>query len=310
MISKQAIPTYDICLNDDMTDNEHNEWAEAMRPVGPLPAPIQVGPIRIGDGPLAVIAGPCAIESEALCLSVAEYLAGLCGELKLPYIFKASFDKANRTSLKSFRGHGLQQGLSILAKVKERVEVPVLTDVHEIDQVREVAEVVDILQVPAFLSRQTDLLAECGKWGRAVNIKKGQFMPPEDMGYAVEKVTDSGTKNVLVTERGALFGYRDLVVDMRSLVIMRSLGYPVVFDATHSVQQMGGRGGSSGGRPQFIPAQVRGAVAVGIDGLFIETHPEPEKALSDGATMVPLGQMRALLKMVLAIQSATAEKQT
>ena len=292
------------CRKEEMADNEHSDWSAALRPLGPLATPIQVGPIRIGDGPVAVIAGPCAIESEALCLSVAEHLARLCGELQLPYIFKASFDKANRTSLKSFRGHGLERGLSILAKVKEQVGVPVLTDVHETEQVQEVAEVVDVLQIPAFLSRQTDLLAECGKWGRAVNIKKGQFLPPEDMGYAVEKVTASGTKNVLVTERGALFGYRDLVVDMRSLVIMRSLGYPVVFDATHSVQQMGGRGGSSGGRPQFIPAQVRGAVAVGIDGLFIETHPEPEKALSDGATMVPLDKMRALLEMVLAIRSA------
>ena len=264
---------------------------------------VEVGPLRIGDGSLALIAGPCAIESETLCLSVAEHLGSLCAELGIPYVFKSSFDKANRTSLNSFRGHGLKKGVSILAKVKEQVGVPVLTDVHETEQVEPVAEVVDILQIPAFLSRQTDLLVECGRLGRAVSIKKGQFLPPEDMQYSAEKVASSGTKNILLTERGALFGYRDLVVDMRGLVIMRSLGYPVVFDATHSVQQMGGRGGSSGGTPHFIPAQIRGAAAVGIDALFIETHPDPENALSDGATMVPLANMRAVLEMALTIHS-------
>lgn len=286
-----------------MADDEDNRWDSALEPFRPLERPVEVGSLLIGDGSLALIAGPCAIESEGLCLAVAEYLASLCAELGIPYIFKSSFDKANRTSLKSFRGHGLEPGLAVLAKVKEQIRVPALTDVHETEQVKPVAEVVDVLQIPAFLSRQTDLLVECGRWARAVNIKKGQFLPPEDMGYAAEKVTASGTKNVLVTERGALFGYRDLVVDMRSLVIMRSLGYPVVFDATHSVQQMGGRVGSSGGKTEFIPAQVRAAVAVGIDALFIETHPEPEKALSDGATMVPLARMRPLLEMALAVHS-------
>jgi 2-dehydro-3-deoxyphosphooctonate aldolase (KDO 8-P synthase) len=279
-------------------------WATALEPFGPLDRPVAVGPIWIGDGSLALIAGPCAIESEALCLTVAEHLATICSDSGIPYIFKASFDKANRTSSSSFRGHGLDQGLAVLRRVKEQVGVPVLTDVHETSQVQAVAGVVDVLQIPAFLSRQTDLLEACGKWGQAVNIKKGQFLPPEDMKYAVEKVTGVGNENVLVTERGALFGYRDLVVDLRSLVIMRSLGYPVVFDATHSVQQMGGAGGSSGGRPAFIPAQVRGAVAVGIDALFIETHPEPEKALSDGSNMVPLAHMRAVLDMALAVHSA------
>ena len=278
-------------------------WDAAFQPFEPMERPAEVGPLRIGDGSLALIAGPCAIESEQLCLSVAEYLAGICAELGIPYIFKSSFDKANRTALTSFRGHGLDQGLEVLRKVKQQVGVPVLTDVHETDQVRSVAEVVDIVQVPAFLSRQTDLLVECGRWGQAVNIKKGQFLPPEDMGYAAEKVSSSGSKNVLLTERGVSFGYRDLVVDMRGLVIMRSLGYPVVFDATHSVQQMGGRGGSSGGKTEFIPAQVRAAVAVGIDALFVETHPEPEQALSDGATMVPLDRMRPLLEMALATHS-------
>lgn len=286
-----------------MVDDVRGMWATALEPFGPLDRPVAVGPMWIGDGSLALIAGPCAIESEALCLTVAEHLATICSDSGIPYIFKASFDKANRTSSRSFRGHGLDQGLAVLRKVKEQVGVPVLTDVHETSQVQEVAGVVDVLQIPAFLCRQTDLLEACGKWGQAVNIKKGQFLPPEDMKYAVEKVTGAGTKNVLVTERGALFGYRDLVVDLRSLVIMRSLGYPVVFDATHSVQQMGGAGGSSGGRPAFIPAQVRGAVAVGIDALFIETHPEPGKALSDGSNMVPLAHMRAVLNMALDVHS-------
>ena len=286
-----------------MAGSESNGWSQALEPFGPLDHPIEVGPLRIGDGSLAVIAGPCAIESEELCLSVAEHLATICADLNIPYIFKSSFDKANRTSAKSFRGHGLVSGLAVLSKVKERFGVPVLTDVHETEQVQAVAEVADIVQIPAFLCRQTDLLEACGKWGRAVNIKKGQFLAPDDMKYAAEKVTGAGTKNVLLSERGALFGYRDLVVDMRALVTMRDIGYPVVFDATHSVQQMGGAGGATAGRPGFIPAQVRGAAAVGIDALFIETHPEPEKALSDGATMVPLAHMRALLEMALAVHS-------
>jgi len=252
---------------------------------------------------LALIAGPCAIESESLCMSVAEHLKTICGELNIPYVFKASFDKANRTSAKSFRGHGLQHGLDVLRKVKEQFGVPVLTDVHETGQVAPVAEVVDILQIPAFLCRQTDLLVECGSQARAVNIKKGQFLAADDMGFAVEKVTQAGTQDVLMTERGVLFGYRDLVVDMRNLVIMRSTGYPVIFDATHSVQQMGAAGGSSGGLPAFIPPQVRGAAAVGIDALFIETHPDPDNALSDGSNMVPLDRMRDLLQMTLQVHS-------
>ena len=286
------------------TDNNINShWDHALRPFGPLDNPISVGPLTIGDGRLTLIAGPCAIETEALCLSVAEQLARICGDLQISYIFKSSFDKANRTSLSSFRGNGLEPGLAVLRKVKEQIGVPVLTDVHETEQVRAVAGVADVLQIPAFLCRQTDLLVECGKWGQSVNIKKGQFLHPADMKYAVEKVADSGTRNVMSSERGALFGYRDLVVDMRSLVIMRSLGYPVVLDATHSVQQMGGAGGSSGGLTEFIPAQIRAAVAVGVDALFIETHPEPHNALSDGTNMVPLAKMRDLLEMALNIHS-------
>lgn len=286
-----------------MASETGDVWGTALQPFGPIEHPINVGPLRIGDGSLTLIAGPCAIESESLCLSVAEYLTSLCAEMGIPYVFKSSFDKANRTSSKSFRGHGLEEGLAVLSKVKDELGVPVLTDVHQTEQVAAVAQVVDVLQIPAFLCRQTDLLEACGKAGPAVNIKKGQFLPPEDMQFAVEKVTNAGTKNVLVTERGALFGYRDLVVDMRNLVIMRSLGYPVVFDATHSAQQMGAAGGSTGGLPGFIPAQVRAAAAVGIDALFIETHPEPDKALSDGSTMVPLARMRSLLEMALAVHS-------
>jgi 2-dehydro-3-deoxyphosphooctonate aldolase (KDO 8-P synthase) len=274
-----------------MTTDEQSFWDTAFGRFGPLERPVNIGPVRLGDGSLALIAGPCAIESEKICLLVAEKLSGICADLKIPYIFKSSFDKANRTSASSFRGTGLDQGLAVL------------TDVHETDQVQPVADVVDVLQIPAFLCRQTDLLVECGRLGQAVNIKKGQFLAAEDMRFAVEKVTQSGTQNVLVTERGALFGYRDLVVDMRNLVIMRTLGYPVVFDATHSVQQMGAAGGSSGGLPAFIPAHVRAAAAVGIDALFIETHPDPAQALSDGSNMVPLDRIRTLLEMALEVHS-------
>ena len=286
-----------------MPGNNASVWSDALKPFGPLERPIEAGPLRIGDGSLALIAGPCAIESEKLCMTVAEHLVKICADLGIPYVFKASFDKANRTSTKSFRGPGLEQGLAVLQKMKKEFDVPVLTDVHETGHVSAVAEVVDILQIPAFLCRQTDLLIECGLQNRAVNIKKGQFLAADDMRFAVEKITESGTKNVMMTERGALFGYRDLVVDMRNLVIMRSQGYPVMFDATHSVQQMGAAGGSSGGLPAFIPPQIRGAVAVGIDALFIETHSDPDNALSDGSNMVPLDRMRALLEMTLAIHA-------
>lgn len=291
----------------DLTENSTSLWEKALAPFSPLERPIQVGQLTIGDGSLSLIAGPCSIETESLCFSVAEHLTELCADLRIPYIFKASFDKANRTALNSYRGNGIGKGLATLAKVKEHFQVPILTDVHETFQVAEVAAVADVVQIPAFLSRQTDLLVECGKWGSSVNIKKGQFMAPDDMRYAVEKVTASGTKNVLTTDRGTSFGYRDLILDLRSLVIMRSLGYPVVFDATHSVQQMGAAGGSSGGLPAFIPAQVRGAVAAGIDALFIETHPNPEHGLSDGATMIPLDRMRAVLEMALAAHSTHSQ---
>ncbi len=284
-----------------MNSNDH--WNTAFKPFSPLLEPIHVGDNLIGDGSLALIAGPCAIESEYLCLSIAESVKRICDRLGIFYVFKASFDKANRTSISSFRGNGIDQGLRILSKVKEQFDIPVLTDVHETEHVQLVSSVVDILQIPAFLCRQTDLLTACGEYGKCVNIKKGQFLPPQDIEYALEKVADSGTKNIMSCERGSTFGYRDLVVDMRNLVIMRSFGYPVVFDATHSVQQIGGAGGSSAGLTQFIPAQARAAVAVGIDALFVETHPDPSNALSDGSNMLPLDNLNEFLKTALTIHS-------
>jgi 2-dehydro-3-deoxyphosphooctonate aldolase (KDO 8-P synthase) len=258
----------------------------------------------IGEGhPLAVIAGPCVIESLELCREVAAEAKSVCAALGLPYIFKASFDKANRTSSGSFRGEGLTKGLEVLAAIKAEFGVPVLTDVHETWQIAPVAEVADVLQIPAFLSRQTDLLLAAGESGRAVNVKKGQFLAPWDMKNVVEKITETGNKNLLLTERGASFGYNTLVVDMRSLPILRALGRPVVFDATHSVQQPGGQGTTSGGQREFIPALLRAAVAAGVDALFLEVHPQPERALSDAATMLPLSQLRALLLTAKAIDA-------
>ncbi|MGI4789446.1 MAG: 3-deoxy-8-phosphooctulonate synthase [Janthinobacterium lividum] len=262
----------------------------------------------IGAGqPLTVIAGPCVIESLDLCREVAAEAKAACNSLGLSYIFKASFDKANRTSSGSFRGDGLERGLEILAAIKAEFGVPVLTDVHESWQIKPVSEVVDVLQIPAFLSRQTDLLLAAGESGRVVNVKKGQFLAPWDMKNVVEKVTGTGNQNLMLTERGVSFGYNTLVVDMRSLPIMRALGYPVVFDATHSVQQPGGQGTTSGGQREFIPHLLKAAVAVGVDALFLEVHPNPEQALSDSATMLPLSQLRALLTMAKAIDGVVKE---
>ena len=243
---------------------------------------------------LLIISGPCVIESEQLCLDIAGAMKDICSRLGLQYVFKASFDKANRTSADSFRGDGMEQGLKILQKVKDQIGVPVLTDIHWPEQAAMVAEVVDVLQIPAFLCRQTDLLLAAGATGKAVNVKKGQFMAPEDMQYAAAKVRTTGNNNVLLTERGASFGYNNLVVDMRSLPVMRQYA-PVVFDVTHSVQMPGAAGGKSGGRREFAPYLAKAAAAVGVDGFFIETHPNPEVALSDGPNMIPLGQMEALL---------------
>jgi 2-dehydro-3-deoxyphosphooctonate aldolase (KDO 8-P synthase) len=259
--------------------------------------PFSVGAVRVGgDAPLFLISGPCVIESEAHATEMAASLAAITSELKLPFIFKASYDKANRSSLSSYRGPGLFEGLRILAKIKERLRIPILTDVHEASQVRPAAEVCDVLQVPAFLCRQTDMLLEAGKSGRAVNLKKGQFLSPWEMGNAVEKVASTGNERILVTERGTSFGYQNLVVDMRSFPILRKLGYPVVFDATHSVQLPGGEGKSSGGQPEFIEPLARAAAAVGVDGVFLEVHDHPAAALSDGSNAMPLAELRPLLE--------------
>ncbi len=258
----------------------------------------------VGDGhPMLVLAGPCVAESLELCLQVAETASRTCAALGLPYVFKASFDKANRTSASSFRGLGMEKGLEILAAVKERFGCPVVTDVHESWQCEPVAKVADILQIPAFLCRQTDLLVAAARTGRAVNVKKGQFLAPEDMGPVVGKLRAAGADKVLLTERGSTFGYHNLVVDFRSLVTMRALGCPVVFDATHSVQIPGGNGTSSGGNRAMVPYLARAAAAVGIDALFLETHPGPDHALSDGPNSVRLDQLGALLQSVRDIRN-------
>ncbi len=280
----------------------------------------QVGNVKIGCGELFLIAGPCVIESEEHALKMAECVAGVARALRVPFIFKASYDKANRTSLRSYRGPGLMEGLRVLRKVAETVKVPVLTDVHEAAQVAEVAAAVDVIQVPAFLCRQTDLLVAVGRSGRAVNIKKGQFVSPWDMRHAVEKVRSAGNERVFVTERGSSFGYNNLVVDMRSLPVMRQFA-PVVFDATHSVQlpsaMAGDAGGSSdserrgastqavsGGQPEFIPVLARAAVAAGVDGVFVEVHDNPAEALSDGANALDLKWLRPVLQELVAVHEA------
>ncbi len=246
--------------------------------------------IKLGDQRLVLFAGPCVAESYDICMETGTKVKSICDKLGIDYIFKASFDKANRTSGGSYRGPSVDMAMEILAMVKRSLNVPIVTDVHESYQCAEVATIADVLQIPAFLCRQTDLLKAAAQTGKAVKIKKGQFMAPEDMQYAVEKVRSEGNANVFLTERGASFGYHTLVVDMRSLPIMRQFT-PVVFDVTHSVQQPGGKGGSSGGQREFAPYLSRAAAAVGVDGFFIETHPNPEKALSDGPNMIPLGQM-------------------
>lgn len=253
--------------------------------------------VGIGDEwPLLVMAGPCVVESEELCLRVAARMKAICSELGIGYIFKASFDKANRTSVDSFRGPGLERGLEVLRAVKETHGVPLVTDVHETAQIGPVAEVVDVLQIPAFLCRQTDLLVAAGESGCTVNIKKGQMVAPHDMVRAADKVRSTGNEKVVLTERGTTFGYHNLVVDMRSLPIMRSFGLPVIFDATHSVQLPSGQGGASGGQREFVPHLVRATTAVGVDGLFLETHPAPGEALCDGPNSIPLDEIQEILQ--------------
>ena len=257
------------------------------------------------DQPFFLIAGPCVIESEQLQLDVAGQLKEITSSLGIPFIFKSSFDKANRTSGTSFRGPGMEEGLRVLAEVKRQIGVPVLTDVHEYTPMDEVASVVDVLQTPAFLVRQTDFIRKVCSAGKPVNIKKGQFLSPWDMKPVVEKAKSTGNHDIMVCERGASFGYNNLVSDMRSLSVMRDTGCPVVFDATHSVQLPGGQGSSSGGQREFVPVLARAATAVGVAGLFMETHPVPSKALSDGPNAWPLDKMRALLETLMALDQAT-----
>jgi 2-dehydro-3-deoxyphosphooctonate aldolase (KDO 8-P synthase) len=268
----------------------------------------EVAGVRMGvAGPLFVIAGPCVIESETHAMTMARALAEICARLGVPLIFKASFDKANRSSLESFRGPGLAEGLRILAKIKAATGLPVLTDIHEPAQAAPAAEVCDVLQIPAFLCRQTDLLLAAGKSGAAVNIKKGQFLSPREISNAVEKVTSTGNHKIILTERGTSFGYQDLVVDMRTFGIMRKLGYPVVFDVTHSVQIPGGEGKSSGGQPEFIEPLARAAVAAGVDGVFMEVHDDPAHALSDGANALPLAKFEPLLRKLTHLANLARE---
>lgn len=251
-----------------------------------------------GNNPFLLIAGPCVIESEKLIMTTAERLKEIATKLGIPLVFKSSFDKANRTALGSFRGEGMAKGLDILAKVKEELDLPLLTDIHGPEQAEPVAEVVDIVQIPAFLCRQTDLLVAAASTNKVVNIKKGQFLAPWDMKNVVEKVAQSGNERIMVTERGTSFGYNNLVVDMTGLVELQKIGYPVIFDGTHSVQKPGGQGNATGGNREYVKYLSRAAAAVGIDGLFLETHPDPDRALSDGPNMVKLDELEELLKMV------------
>ncbi|HWP17315.1 MAG TPA: 3-deoxy-8-phosphooctulonate synthase [Xanthobacteraceae bacterium] len=261
---------------------------------------VSLGSVRFGNAlPLALIAGPCALESRQHALEIATALKEIAGRIGIGLVYKTSFDKANRTSARSGRGIGLSAALPIFAEIRETLKVPVLTDVHEAAQCAPVAQVVDVLQIPAFLCRQTDLLVAAAKTGRVVNVKKGQFLAPWDMGNVVTKITEAGNGNVLVTERGASFGYNTLVSDMRALPILARTGAPVIFDATHSVQQPGGQGASSGGEREFVPLLARAAVAVGVAGVFIETHQDPDRAPSDGPNMIPIKQLERLLQSLI-----------
>ncbi len=282
----------------------------ARRPNSEMQTPrsFSLGRFQVGGGaPLFLIAGPCVIESEEHAMTMASHLAEIASALNLPLIFKASYDKANRSSLSSYRGPGLEKGLGILDKIKKKTGLPILTDVHDVDQVKPAAEVCDVLQIPAFLSRQTDLLTAVGKSGRVANIKKGQFLSPWEISNAVEKVAATGNERIILTERGSSFGYQNLVVDMRAFPVMRKLGYPVVFDVTHSVQLPGGEGKSSGGQPEFIEPLARAGTAAGIDGLFLEVHDNPSKALSDGTNALALDKLKPLLQKILRLAALTRE---
>ena len=261
-----------------------------------------------GDSSLCIIAGPCVIESEEIVFSTAQKLKEICTRLGLPFIFKSSYDKANRTSLSSFRGPGLEKGLEILSAVKKKLDIPIISDIHSIEQIPPASEVLDVLQIPAFLCRQTDLIVAASKTGKPVNIKKGQFIAPWDLKNVIDKFVSTGNSNIFITERGTSFGYNNLVVDFRGIPIMRSFGYPVVFDVTHSLQLPGGQGNCSGGQREFAEHLARAAVAVGVDGLFMEVHPEPEKALCDGPNMIKLGEMERLLTKLKAINTVSNQQ--
>lgn len=266
---------------------------------------VKLGKILFGDPhSFVLIGGPCVIESESMALRHAERISRLAGKLKVPYVFKASYDKANRSSVKSFRGPGLVKGLAILAKVKKKFGLPILSDIHCKEEVKPASEVLDILQIPAFLSRQTDLVTAAGRSGRIVNVKKGQFLSPWEVENIIDKLETSGNRKILITERGFSFGYQNLVNDFRAIPVMRGFGYPVVFDATHSVQLPGGEGIRTGGRPEFIPTLARCAIAAGADALFVEIHEEPAKALSDGTNMLALNRLEELLEVLVAIRKA------
>ena len=260
-----------------------------------------------GSSPLVVIAGPCVIEGEKFTLSLAKQLQEICRNLPIPLIFKASYDKANRTSISSSRGPGLVEGLKILQQVKDETGLPVLSDCHSVGEIPQAAEVLDVIQIPAFLCRQTDLLVEAGKTGKPINVKKGQFLAPWDMAHVVEKITSTGNEQILLTERGSSFGYNNLVSDMKALPLMRGLGYPVIFDATHSVQLPGGAGKASGGNRELIPYLARAAVGAGVDGVFFEVHPKPDQALSDGANSLVIGALAPLLAQLMAIDRIVKE---
>jgi len=273
---------------------------------------IDVAGAKLGsNNPLFIIAGPCVIESEDVVFHTAQKLKEICGRIGLPLLFKSSYDKANRTSLSSFRGPGLEKGLKVLSDVRARFDIPVISDIHSVEDVRYASEVLDVLQIPAFLCRQTDLVLAASNTGKTVNIKKGQFLAPWDIKNIIDKFTSTGNKNLFITERGASFGYNNLVVDYRGIPIMRSFGYPVVFDVTHSLQLPGGMGKSSGGQREFAEPLAKAAVSVGVDGLFMEVHPEPDKALCDGLNMIKLDEVENLLKICKAIdellKSVTAQ---
>ncbi len=265
---------------------------------------VKIGNITVGGGDtFLLIAGPCVIESFEKTFEIARFLKDLTEKLEIPFVFKASYDKANRTSINAYRGPGVTKGLDVLQRIKDRLNIPVLSDVHTIDEIDDAAAVLDIIQVPAFLCRQTDFIVNVSATGKPVNIKKGQFLAPWDMANVVEKVTSAGNDRLLITERGTMFGYNNLVVDFRGVQVMRDMGYPVIFDATHSIQLPGGQGSSSGGQRQFVPGLARAAVAAGADGIFMEVHPEPDKALCDGPNSMKLDTVEGLLARLKAIKS-------